>query len=202
MLRHGTPLETKRDVSFFFNFYLFIHERHTQIERGRDTGRGKSRLCAGREHDVGLDPGSPGSHPKPQAALNCWATGAVQEGCFKVILTWFLSTQSSRRSWRQLHPLQGINNHIFFINLKSMCVKFDIELRLRSDPEIKPISKWTISAWHFWVPQAPDTPCPEWGSCYPTTCFPWYMAPPSTHCPRPEMGELHFPSPSLTLYFR
>ena len=31
---------------FFLRFYLFTHERHT--ERGRDTGRGRSRLHAGR----------------------------------------------------------------------------------------------------------------------------------------------------------
>ena len=30
---------------FFLRFYLFIHERHR--ERGRDTGRGRSRLHAG-----------------------------------------------------------------------------------------------------------------------------------------------------------
>ena len=49
---------------FFFIFYffkiLFIHERYT--ERGRDTGRGRSRLHA--------DLGSPGSGPGLQAALN------------------------------------------------------------------------------------------------------------------------------------
>ena len=36
--------------------YLFM--RDTETERGRDTGRGRSR-----EPDVGLDPGTPGSHP-------------------------------------------------------------------------------------------------------------------------------------------
>ena len=32
-------------LSLFLRFYLFIHE--TQRERGRDTGRGRSRLHAG-----------------------------------------------------------------------------------------------------------------------------------------------------------
>ena len=34
---------------FFFFFFkiLFINERHTERERGRDTGRGRSRLHAG-----------------------------------------------------------------------------------------------------------------------------------------------------------
>ena len=38
-------------------------------ERGRDTGRGRSRLLAGsrREPDVGLDPGTPGSCPEMKA---------------------------------------------------------------------------------------------------------------------------------------
>ena len=35
--------ETVRKI--FKRFYLFIHERHT--ERGRDTGRGRSRLPVG-----------------------------------------------------------------------------------------------------------------------------------------------------------
>ena len=39
-------------------------------ERGRDTGRGRSRLHA-REPDMGLNPGSPESRPGPKAALNC-----------------------------------------------------------------------------------------------------------------------------------
>ena len=42
--------------SFFLRFYLFIHERHT--ERGRDTGRGRSRLRAGSPmQDSIQDPG-------------------------------------------------------------------------------------------------------------------------------------------------
>ena len=32
---------------FFLRFYLFIHERHRDRKRGRDTGRGSSRLHAG-----------------------------------------------------------------------------------------------------------------------------------------------------------
>ena len=37
-----------------------------QRERGRDTGRGRSRLHAPMP-DVGFDPGSPGSRPGPKA---------------------------------------------------------------------------------------------------------------------------------------
>ena len=60
---------------FFFRFYLFIHDRHRKREKGRDTGRGRSRLHA--EPDVELDFGSPGSHPELKAAPNRWATGAA-----------------------------------------------------------------------------------------------------------------------------
>ena len=45
---------------------MIVRER----ERGRDTGRRRSRLHAGsmnQEPDVGLDPGSPGSRPRPKA---------------------------------------------------------------------------------------------------------------------------------------
>ena len=41
----------------------------THRERGRDTGRGgKQAPC--RESDVGLDPRSPGSHPRLKVVLN------------------------------------------------------------------------------------------------------------------------------------
>ena len=58
----------------FLRFYLFIHERHRERERQRH--RQKQAPC--RKPDVGLDPGSPGSHPGLQAALNGCATRATQ----------------------------------------------------------------------------------------------------------------------------
>ena len=45
--------------------YLFMRD----TERGRDTGRGETQAPC-REPDAGLDPGTPGSHPGPKAALN------------------------------------------------------------------------------------------------------------------------------------
>ena len=49
-------------------------------ERQRHRQREKQAPC--REPDVGLDPGSPGSHPGSKLAPNCWATGAVQSTSF------------------------------------------------------------------------------------------------------------------------
>ena len=49
--------------------------RDTQRERQRHRQREKQAPC--REPDVGLDPGSPGSQPRLQAAPNCCATGAA-----------------------------------------------------------------------------------------------------------------------------
>ena len=43
-----------------------------------------------REPDVGLDPRSPGSHPRPQAVLNPCATGAAQEFCILITLAFEL----------------------------------------------------------------------------------------------------------------
>ena len=40
--------------------------RDRERERGRDAGKGRSRLHAGKP-DVGLDPGTPGSCPGPKA---------------------------------------------------------------------------------------------------------------------------------------
>ena len=48
-------------------FYLFINERHTHTEA--ETSRGRGRLPC-KEPNGGFDPGSPGSHPGPKAALN------------------------------------------------------------------------------------------------------------------------------------
>ena len=53
--------------NLFFNFLkniLFIHERHRERQRHRQ--REKQAPC--REPDVGLDPGTPGSHPGPKAS--------------------------------------------------------------------------------------------------------------------------------------
>ena len=50
--------------------------RDTEREREAETqAREKQASC--REPDVGLDPGSPGSHPRLQEALNRCATGAA-----------------------------------------------------------------------------------------------------------------------------
>ena len=50
---------------FFLRFYLFIYERHTEKERQRHRQRQKQAPC--RESNVGLGPGTPGSHPEPKA---------------------------------------------------------------------------------------------------------------------------------------
>ena len=49
--------------------------RDTERERQRHRQREKHVPC--REPDMGLDPGSPGSHPELQAALNRCATWAA-----------------------------------------------------------------------------------------------------------------------------
>ena len=55
-----------------------MRDTHRERERGRDTGRGRSRLHTGSpmwDSILGLqDPACPGL----KAALNCWATGAAQ----------------------------------------------------------------------------------------------------------------------------
>ena len=66
------PIDTRISFFFLLRFYLFIH-RHTHRQRHRE--REKQAPC--REPDVGLDPGSPGSHPRLQAVLNRCATGAA-----------------------------------------------------------------------------------------------------------------------------
>ena len=48
----------------FFKDFIYLFMRETQREQ-----REKQAPC--REPDVGLDPGSPGSHPGLRVALNC-----------------------------------------------------------------------------------------------------------------------------------
>ena len=51
-------------LGFFKDFiYLFMTERERESQRHRK--REKQAPC--RESDVGLDPGTPGSHPGPKA---------------------------------------------------------------------------------------------------------------------------------------
>ena len=73
------PISISFFVSFFFNI-LFIYSWETQRERQRHRQREKQVLCG--EPDVGLDPGSPGSHPGLKAVLNRWATRAAPKFCF------------------------------------------------------------------------------------------------------------------------
>ena len=47
-------------------------------ERERQRNRQREKQAPCREPDVGLDPVSPGSHPRLQVALNRCTTGAAQ----------------------------------------------------------------------------------------------------------------------------
>ena len=49
---------------FFFKDFIYLFMRDTERERQRE----KQAPC--REPDMGLDPGSPESHPGPKVALN------------------------------------------------------------------------------------------------------------------------------------
>ena len=52
---------------FFKKFYLFMHER---LERGRKRHKQREKQAPHRMPDMGLDPGSPRSHPGLKVALN------------------------------------------------------------------------------------------------------------------------------------
>ena len=60
-------------ISFFKKIFI-IYDRHRERE-AETQEEGEAGSMQGP--DVGLDPGSPGSHPGLQAALNCCATGAA-----------------------------------------------------------------------------------------------------------------------------
>ena len=53
-------------------------------ERSRDTGRGRSRLPACGEPDVGLDPRTPGSCPEPKTDAQPLSPPGVPKSFFKI----------------------------------------------------------------------------------------------------------------------
>ncbi|XP_048950356.1 UPF0547 protein C16orf87 homolog isoform X4 [Canis lupus dingo] len=61
----------------------------TQRENERQRHRQREKQAPCREPDVGLDPGSPGSHPGLQAAPNRCTTGAAHELPFSVLSSSF-----------------------------------------------------------------------------------------------------------------
>ena len=78
-------------VRHFFLKILFIHERHRETrerrgggerkrERGRHRQREKQAPC--REPDVGLDPGTPGSHPGPKAGAKLLSHPGIPRSIF------------------------------------------------------------------------------------------------------------------------
>ena len=70
-------------------------------ERGRDTGRGESRLLAGSLPDVGLNPRAPGSRPELKADAQPLRHLGVPEWQLK--RTWFGEAQPSSDSEKGVH---------------------------------------------------------------------------------------------------
>ena len=58
--------------NFFLNLFMIVteRERERERERGGQRHRQREKQAPCREPDVGLDSGSPGSHPELKAALN------------------------------------------------------------------------------------------------------------------------------------
>ena len=61
----------------FYKDFIYLFMRNTKGEQERQRHRQREKQAPCRKPDVGLDPGSPGSNPGLQAALNCCATGAA-----------------------------------------------------------------------------------------------------------------------------
>ena len=63
----------------FLKVYLFIHERH----RERQIHRQREEQAPCRKPDVGLDPGTPGSHPGLKADVQPLSHPGVPKKCCK-----------------------------------------------------------------------------------------------------------------------
>ena len=88
---------------FFLNI-LFIH-RDRERERQRHRQRKKQAPCT--KPDMGLDPGSPGSCPGLQVALNRCATGATRPNLFLYshITIWYFSYLSLQQEHKLIVPI-------------------------------------------------------------------------------------------------
>ena len=83
-MRESGSFLHKSDYYYYYYYYyyldlflfLFIDTEREAETQAEEEGE-KQAPC--REPDVGLDPGSPGSHPRLQVALNCCATWAAQD---------------------------------------------------------------------------------------------------------------------------
>ena len=109
---------------FFLRFYLFIHERERQRPRQ------KEKQGASREPYVGLDPGTPGSHPEPKADAQLLSHPGIPHSSF------FFFFPHSGIFKRHLKLGQNRTLFFFFITLPF------IHLRIRQllKPEICCIS--------------------------------------------------------------
>ena len=76
---HFTDFFFSTSWTFFLRFYLLINETHT--ERGRDIGRGRSRLPAGSLMWDSI-PGPWDHDPSQRQTLNHWATWVPQDFVF------------------------------------------------------------------------------------------------------------------------
>ena len=65
--------------NIFKRFYLFIHDRQTERAAETQAEGEVEKQVPCREPNAGLDPGSPGSHPRPKSAPPPRATGAAHK---------------------------------------------------------------------------------------------------------------------------
>ena len=67
-----------KKIYFIYLFMTDTEREREKRERERQRHRQMEKQAPCREPDVELDPGSPGSHPRLQVALNRCTTGAAQ----------------------------------------------------------------------------------------------------------------------------
>ena len=64
---------------------LFIHSFIYSFMKTQRARQAEEEQAPRRKPHVGLDPGSPGTRPRPKAVLNCWATqGCPHKGLFNM----------------------------------------------------------------------------------------------------------------------
>ena len=73
----------------------------------KDTERQREKQAPCREPNMGLDPGSPGSHPGLKVALNRWATGAAQFLIFKILYLFIHERHREREAEAQAEEEAG-----------------------------------------------------------------------------------------------
>ena len=134
---------------------LFIYSWDRERERGGQRHKQREKQAPCRDPDVGLDPGSPGSHPGLKVTLNRWATGAAQGAPFLYHLHFLVNN-----SWCKLTCLISLSRIRRWEKLDTINMWFDSGQTQSGNVGSRKTSGWL--GMQFLIMQNLVTYVPKW----------------------------------------